>query len=609
MNKLFNELRRRNVFRVAGVYAVVGWLLAQVAATLESAIGLPAWFDGFVVATLLIGFPIAMIFAWAFEMTPDGVKLTAAVPESESIAPKTGKTLDYIIVGGLALVGVMIIADRLMPQRAAAPAQSAGGEVLAASIAVLPFADMSAAGDQEYFSDGIAEEILNVLVRVNGLHVASRTSSFQFKGREIGIPEIAQTLNVRHVLEGSVRKSGDTLRITAQLIDTATDRHLWSDTYDRPLTAANIFAIQDEIAQAIVAALSEVMDVAAPAEIVVKPVTDNIAAYELYLQARELYAARVRLDEVEAMLAQAVEQDPEFADAWALRAGVYCLLVDYFYAPQSEWPEHVRKNREYAERALALDPDNAVAIAAIANARTLSAQSSYSKENFTEIIADFERARAINPRDGSILNWLGLTYAMVGEKERALASFRDCAQFEPFYAPCAENIYDMLASMGRMDEALAQYEHSLSRGLVTPSWTNFGLLAHFDKRIAFLISANNPGVLHGYRRQDEIYDAFKNLDADHSDLAADALRYAQLDNLDLTSDQLALLLTPLGAYDIQLAPAVIWLPEMKKYRQSPQFKDFMRSSGVYDYWREHGFPPQCKAAGPQTADGGEFTCE
>ena len=192
MNSFFKELRRRNIFRVAGVYAVVGWLLAQVAATLEGAVGLPAWFDGMVVSLLLIGFPIAMILAWAFEMTPEGVKLTAAVPEGTSIAPKTAKMLDYVIIGGLALVGAMIIADRLMPAQTSVSnkigdamiegdAANGAPEISAATIAVLPFTDLSPDKDQEYFADGISEEILNVLAGIGALDVTSRTSAFAFK--------------------------------------------------------------------------------------------------------------------------------------------------------------------------------------------------------------------------------------------------------------------------------------------------------------------------------------------------------------------------------------------------------------------------------------------
>ncbi|MBL4619820.1 MAG: hypothetical protein JKX88_06965, partial [Marinicaulis sp.] len=262
MNKLLTELRRRNIFRVAGVYAVVGWILMQVAGTLENSLNLPDWFDSAITATLLIGFPIAVLLAWAFEMTPEGVKRTETIAEGESVTVKTGRKLDVAILGGLVLVGVMIGWQMLRPVPAPSNTTDIGEQTIsAASIAVLPFSDLSPNGDQEYFSDGMAEEILNVLVKVTGLNVASRTSSFGFKGQEaLGIPFIAEKLNVRHVLEGSVRKSGETIRITAQLIDAQTDQHLWSETFDRTLTTENIFAIQDEIANAIVDRLGIVID-------------------------------------------------------------------------------------------------------------------------------------------------------------------------------------------------------------------------------------------------------------------------------------------------------------------------------------------------------------
>ena len=273
LGKLIAELRRRNVIRVAGVYAVIGWLVAQVATLLETSLGLPSWFDGVIVAALLLGLPIALILAWAFELTPEGMRLTASLPEAQAGAQKSRK-LDYAILSGVALVAVLFIVERIMPPSvierrsaddgsgAAADESSAHsqpedgsgavatpkGPPPAASIAVLPFADLSAEKDQQYFSDGIAEEILNVLARIDGLKVASRTSAFQFRSAAAGIPAIAGELGVRHVLEGSVRKAGNRVRITAQLIDASTDARLWSETFDRTLTAEDLFAIQDEIA-------------------------------------------------------------------------------------------------------------------------------------------------------------------------------------------------------------------------------------------------------------------------------------------------------------------------------------------------------------------------
>ena len=325
IDSFFSELKRRNVFRVAGMYAVVGWILAQIATTLEESLDLPAWFDASIVALLLLGLPITLIFAWAFELTPDGVVKTEVVPEGESITDDTGRRLDYAIVAGLVTLGLIMGWQQI----AQGPTRNAENTVTlaessradakgrrATSMAVLPFADLSPDGDQEYFSDGIAEEILNVLVGVDGLDMVSRTSSFQFKGRDLGTRDIAATLGVRHIVEGSVRKSGGTIRVTAQLNDADADTHLWSETYDRPLDAENLFKIQDDIANSIVSALRETLGLMELEEITVMATTKNLSAYEQHLRARPLYQNRVDLGLVIELLQQAVAQDPSFAKAW-----------------------------------------------------------------------------------------------------------------------------------------------------------------------------------------------------------------------------------------------------------------------------------------------------
>jgi len=258
----------------------------QVVAVMTPALNLPDWVDSFFAVALIIGFPIAVLLAWAFEMTPEGVKRTENVADGESITGQTGRKLDYTIIGGLVLVGALVIGSRFMPQKMSAPDVP---EVVVQtdlveptevdekiSIAVLPFEDFSSDKDQDYFAKGISEELLNVLARIDGLRVSSRTSSFAFKERNASTGEIAEALNVKHILEGSIRKSGATLRITAQLIKTENDEHMWSETYDRPLTAENIFAIQDEIAAAIVAELKGRLSIGETEE------SDRTASLEAY---------------------------------------------------------------------------------------------------------------------------------------------------------------------------------------------------------------------------------------------------------------------------------------------------------------------------------------
>ncbi|HSM68406.1 MAG TPA: hypothetical protein VK830_01740, partial [Xanthomonadales bacterium] len=322
----FEELKRRNVVRVGVAYTVAGWLLAQVVQLAADSFEAPAWVMKMLITVLVIGLPVVLVFSWAYELTPEGIKREKEVTKDASTTHQTARKLDYLTIALLVGVFGVVVLDRYVIPGASTPIPSAASTSLQTpsdsgadrnSIAVLPFVNMSADPEQEYFSDGISEELLNLLVRVDGLTVASRTSSFAYKDTPgTSIAQIADDLKVAHVLEGSVRKSGDKVRITAQLIDTRNDRHLWSDTYDRELD--DIFVIQDDIANAIVSALRTELGVEMPQEsVTVTAATGNVDAYQLYLQARELVRARRDLDQAVRLLEQAVALDPEFARAWA----------------------------------------------------------------------------------------------------------------------------------------------------------------------------------------------------------------------------------------------------------------------------------------------------
>ena len=608
MNNLFAELKRRNIFRIAGVYAVVGWILMQVVAVMTPALNLPDWVDSFFAVALIIGFPIAILLAWAFEMTPEGVKRTEHVADGDSVTDKTGRKLDFAILGGLVLVGVLVVGSRFMPQKNAAPDVTVQAETTETvtnaipSIAVLPFADLSPAGDQEYFSDGIAEEILNVLVGVKGLSVASRTSSFQFKGRDIGIPEIAKKLDVQHVLEGSVRKSGNTLRITAQLIDTSNDRHLWSDTFDRPLTAENIFEIQDEIAQAIVDALGESIDVLANTKVVVNVPTDNLSAYELFLQARPLYQARNDLDKADVLLIRALELDPQYAGAWEMRAALQSLMVEYNYASTPR-DEVEKKTLEFAQRALALNADSATALATVAKLKADNAFALRARGDFNEILAGYDRALAIRPHDGSALNWRGLTYGALGDLDASLADFTRCVEAEPYYIPCVSNQLITLGSLGRDAEAVAVYKAGLRTGSAMIYFPPIGSFSRQGEEIALLSAFNTANMLSGWHRHGELYDALRQPGTPHLELAEDILNY-QNNRGTISIVQSLLLVTRLGDHSRVLVDRQLWDASFKDYRQTDNFKSGIERSGILDYWRKNGFPPQCRAVGDD-----DFACD
>lgn len=339
---LFEELKRRNVFKVAVAYIVTAWLLMQVADLVLENIGAPAWVMQTLLLFLAIGFPIAVIFAWAFEITPEGIKLEREVDRTASIAPVTGRKLDFAIIALLAVVAVYFIWESRFQARQTEPGLAVSDEISSAgagnptpaasyddtSIAVLPFVNLSSDPEQEFFSDGISEELLNVLAQYPDLRVAARTSSFQFKGDNRDISEIANLLKVNHVLEGSVRKSGTQLRITAQLIEAENGYHLWSETYDRELE--DVFAIQDEISAAIGAALRQKLKLddeqGAQAPRVAE--SRNTAAYEAFLHGRHLINQRGNRAITEAVqyLEKSLRLDPDYAPAHAQLAIAYVLL-------------------------------------------------------------------------------------------------------------------------------------------------------------------------------------------------------------------------------------------------------------------------------------------
>ena len=251
---LFNELKRRNVIRVAIAYLAVAWLILQLADVVLDNIAAPVWLMQALMFFIVVGFPVALLFAWAFELTPEGIKRERDVDRATSITHQTGRRLDFVIIGVLGIAVVFLLVDKLAPNGATPEA-----EVTDKSVAVLPFVAMSSGPDDEYFADGLTEEILNSLTRVPELLVTARTSAFHFKGQDIPpIPEIAATLGVAHIVEGSVRRDGKRLRVTAQLIRAVDGFHLWSESYDHDTD--DTFGVQSDIAEKIAAALDVVLD-------------------------------------------------------------------------------------------------------------------------------------------------------------------------------------------------------------------------------------------------------------------------------------------------------------------------------------------------------------
>ena len=461
MNNLFTELKRRNIFRVIGVYAVVGWLLIQMGIALETSLDMPSWFDKLVTTLVLIGFPVAMVLAWAFEMTPDGVKPTLKVADGESVTDKTGKTLNGVLVGLLAVaLGVIgwqtFGSSKADPQQTVQTQSHEDESVSKAetsddakqSIAVLPFEDFTQDKSEDYFARGISEELLNVLARIDGLRVASRTSAFAFKDEGKSVSEIAEALDVAHVLEGSIRKSGTTLRITAQLIDTSNDEHLWSDTYDRPLTAENLFQIQDEISAAIVMALKGQLTIKPPEA---SGRTVSLEAYETYLKAREDHNKRLPepLKAAEAGFKKVIALDPNFAPAYSGLADTY-LLSDDFAGMDNQ--ESLRLAEINVRRALELAPNSAEALSSAAMLET-SKQDDYDKA------LDYAaRAIAANPNYSVAYHRQGNAFIGKGQFTLALEAFQKGLILDPASEVLQSNVAYTQNGLGDFDGARASAE-------------------------------------------------------------------------------------------------------------------------------------------------------
>jgi TolB-like protein len=462
--RVLAELKRRNVIRMGGLYLVGAWLMIQVAETLPPAFGVPGWVLRALIILLAIGFVPALVFSWIYELTPEGLKRGRDVDPADSISSQTARRLDQWTLIALALVVLLIAADRWWPRQPEAPqvavATSTSGADSATearpppppdaippapepgerSVAVLPFVNVSNDPEQEYFSDGISEELLNRLARMPDLQVAARTSAFRFKGKNLDIADIGRQLRVVNVLEGSVRKAGIKLRITAQLIDSRSGYHLWSESYDRDAT--DVFRVQDEIAGEIARALQAKLGVASSAGPTAGPAVPE--AYDDYLIGRSLVAKRwlENLHQAIAAFDRAIARDPQFAAAHSGRAFAQLLLPMWC---SGEAALHLREAYASAVRALELDPDHAEALMV----RGMAAFFSYRAQ---QARIDLERALALAPNSADILNLYGDFLTQTGVLGAAEQIKRAAMLRDPLAMVHPLNLADIMIAQGRPAE-------------------------------------------------------------------------------------------------------------------------------------------------------------
>ena len=477
----FSELRRRHVFKVAAAYLVVAWLVLQVSNIVAPIFELPTAFERGVFLLLAIGFPIALVFAWALELTPDGIRIDKISQRSGGDQQRVGRTLNQVTIGVLVLAVALFALDKFVwTETSTDVVQSTEVQ---RRIAVLPFVNVSGDSEQEYFSDGLSEELLNLLANVPQLRVTSRTSAFSFKGRNVTIAEIGQALDVEHVLEGSVRRSGDTIRISAQLVEVGTDAPIWSDAWDRNF--GDVFAIQDEIAAAVVSTLKVTLLGEAPHALETSP-----EAYELYLRAGFL-AEQANTDgyrRADTLNRRVLALDPTYAPAWTQRAEIH-----YYGSAFGAWEpdEAIPIAREAAQESIRLfenaawahailvfiaisyDFDYAAAAAELETALSLApenvivlqaaAEFAQRQGRLEEAIRYIEKTHVLDPTSGRRITQ-ALPFFYSGRQDEALEIWRDEIQQRPLAQFLHRSLALALLETGDIEGALAEIELEPAEG-------------------------------------------------------------------------------------------------------------------------------------------------
>jgi len=440
---LITELKRRNVFRIGAAYGIVGWLLVEVSSVLLPTFGAPDWVMKVVSFLVIFGFPLALILAWAFELTPEGIKRDSAVEPAESIRHSTGRKLDFAIIALLAVALTYVVLDKYVME--AEPVPGAEPVALEKSIAVLPFANRSVRAEDAFFVDGMHDDILTHLSKIQSLKVISRTSVMEYRDTEKNMKTIGRELGAASILEGGVQRSGDHVRINMQLIDAETDNHLWANIYDRELTAANLFSIQTEIATAIADALRAALSPEEQDRLAAVP-TENLEAYEAYLIGRQRLVDRSTGAFVKAVeyFERAIRLDPAFALAYVGLAETYVLQVFYSGLPPEETLE---KARVSVEQALKLDDQLGEAYNALAAIKEDTG-------DYAGAEVAFKRALELNPNHVPTYHWYGyMLRHELGRPEEALALHERAIELDPLSGLIMVNLSGDLAALGRYDEA------------------------------------------------------------------------------------------------------------------------------------------------------------
>ena len=637
MGNFFQELVRRNVLRVIAIYSIVGWLLRQLAIVMIPALGLPDVFMPVVTFLIFIGLPITLYLAWVYELTPEGLKKTPALPAPEEREKYTLNRLDYALVAGMAFVLAIIGLDTFAPparnlQSAPAPSdattvagnqtaspsqtavttsQTSSPEASAApanSIAVLPFTDLSSEMDQEYFSDGIAEEVLNALVKIRGMRVSARTSSFAFKGQEENPETIGNALNVAYILTGSVRKQNNRVRISVQLIDTQAGFQVWAESFNGSLE--DIFDLQESISIRIAQELKVVLTGEDEVRLAKRP-TDNQDAYANFLRGQKFVAARIgdnlpkAIDEFSA----AVDKDPNFARAWSGLAVAHALSPQYRLVDLLEEEKLAEIN---ARRALTIDP-------ALAEPYAVLGWVNLQRRNYVEMRKQFEKALELEPRNATANLWYGIGLVAVGQLEDADRQFTRVKEIDPV-SLVGLHMYSLLKYMlGETDEAEKYARRVFDLGFPSASIQLAEIAGEQGQmeEANTLFSTAVRGMATRFSGEERLTFA-RGIFGDPGDeqAALNLIEGYLASDAALTEQVVPYFLVRTGNTDLAfnvyaqnqvtfdpLIYFVLWGPNGKASRQDPAITGFAREIGLMDYWLQYGWPDQCPGSSAQ-----QLTC-
>jgi adenylate cyclase len=639
---LFGELKRRNVFRVAALYLAVAWLMLQATDVLSSLLRLPEWVGKLVVLLLALGFIPALVLAWIFELTPEGIRRDSADHPSTPSHHGILRRLDVVTIAAVVIAIAAIVAERFLapvPAPRAPPAAAGTGESSAPAaatvagvavqpaahgessedaLAVLPFENLSSDPEQEHFADGITEEILNLLANVQGLRVTSRTSAFSFKGQPLDLPTIARKLGVSYVVEGSVRQAGNRVRVTAQLIDMTSDEHIWSQSYDRDLE--DLFAIQSDVAGQIAGVLKTALS-ADELSLIGRRPTGSLAAWQNFVAARGIYRSRVRSSDVEKAMTfvdAAIVDDPRFARAYSLRAALLLARVDFGQSTEESWAS-LHAALDSARHALELSPE-------LGEPCFILAQGAVWEGRLEDADVYFRKAvlRAPNNADGR--DWYGTFLLEAGYLSRAWSEKQRAAELDPLSPWISWQVAFAALGVGRIDVLSSFAAKARDNGW--PSWEpkalEGGAAMHrhdFDAAQA-LLSEALPDEADVIARS---FDAVRkgHIDAPTRTVLDGLGTYGppglarwgievQAGDLDAAFKSAWGILDPQSfvqvdgsggparlAYGGPGEPLRIdwWFATAAKFRADPRFIELVQAVGLLRFWREHGWPDLCQPRG------------